>query len=405
MAAGRAAAQETPTGGAVSVGAAPSLSSTESAVASWPPGLLQAGLDKTAVGQALSYPRIRVYGFIEAGYTHNLSDDDRQLFGRLFDARRVNKVRLNQLDLTIERVCDPSKPVDWGFRTEGFFGGDALLTHTPGLFFHAGRGTTDAWADLLQLYAQGWYKTGQESGLEATVGKFVCPMTAETIQAVGNQLYSHSYLFDFATPFTHTGVRLKYAFSNQTSVYGGIVEGWDVFRDNNDAPSYIAGASLSGAEEIGGHARNQLFLNFITGPEREDNTRDFRTVWDAVATHWWTERLGSTVNGDFGTEQHVPGVDRADWYGIAHYLAYTLNDYATSVWRSEWFVDSSGSRIGARGTFYENTVGVDLTPWPGHRMLGNLLMRPELRWDTSDEHVFDGSRNQVTVAMDVIFRF
>ena len=82
-----------------------------------------------------------------------------------------------------------------------------------------------------------------------------------------------------------------------------------------------------------------------------------------------------------------------------------FNDYVSATWRTEWFADDSGARIGHAGNFYENTFGLTLTPWPKHKILKNLSIRPEIRWDHSDQPVFGGSHDQMTVAFDVIFKF
>jgi hypothetical protein len=51
-------------------------------------------------------------------------------------------------------------------------------------------------------------------------------------------------------------------------------------------------------------------------------------------------------------------------------------------------------------------LGVSLTPAPKHAVLKNLTVRPELRWDFSDQPAFGGGRkNQLTAGFDVIFKF
>jgi hypothetical protein len=378
---------------------------TQAAQELWPPGLLMECLGFCGARTCLDQAGIRLWGFVEPGFTGDLTNGDDPIFGRTFDARRPNNLRLNQLRITADRLYDSNRPFDLGFRVDGLFGGDAFVTHTPGLFFHAGEGTGDAWADIVQMYVQGWFSTGTDSGLESTLGKMLCPMTAETVDATGNALYSHSYLFNFATPDTYTGVREKYIFNKQFSAYAGVVEGWNLFQDNNHAPSYIAGATLTSAEQVGGQARDQLAFNAHTGPEQPGNTRNFRTLLDAVGTHRWSSKLSSTLEGDWGTEEDVPGIGRADWYGVVHYLTYVCSERVSTTWRTEWFADDSGQFIGEPGNYYENTLGLSLTPWPGHAVLKNLTARPEIRWDSSDQAVFGGEHNQLTVAIDVIFRF
>jgi hypothetical protein len=59
------------------------------------------------------------------------------------------------------------------------------------------------------------------------------------------------------------------------------------------------------------------------------------------------------------------------------------------------------------GVIYESTWGASITPWPNHPQLKNLVLRPEFRWDWSDRaNAFgQGHENQLTLAMDVIYKF
>ena len=379
---------------------------TPAAPAAWPPGLLMDELGALGAGKTLQDIGFRTWGFIEGGFTGRLSGGQNPLPGLGFESTRPNNALLHQLRLTFERPYDNTKDVDWGFRVDGLYGSDAMMTHSAGLFDHAGDGNGSDWADLTQMYVQGWVKTGTESGLEITAGKFVTPFGAEVIDAPGNALFSHSYLFSYAIPFAHTGVKLNYIFNPQVSAYVAAVEGWDVFEDNNDAWSTMAGTALSSKEQIDGHARATLALNVIAGPEQAGNVSNQRTVADVVGTYWWTSKLIETVNFDYGVEQNVPGVGAAHWYGVANYFTYTINDYLSATWRAEWFRDDGGSRTGTSGNFYENTWGVTITPAPNDPVWKNLLLRPELRWDQSDQPAFGGGRDyQLTLGFDIIFKF
>jgi hypothetical protein len=379
---------------------------TEAAPAAWPPGLLMDGLGAFNAKKSLESLGLRTWGFLESGYTGRLTGGQDPLPLRVFEARRPNNARLNQLRLTLDRPYDTSKPFDLGGRIDGLFGGDAMLTHSPGLFDKAGHGDGDAWADMVQGYGQMWFKTGDDSGLEVLFGKFATTHGIEVIDAVGNPLYSHSYLFGYAIPFTHTGVKANYVFNTQASAYFAVVEGWEVFNDNNHAHSYMTGGALSGSEQIDGHARSQLFLNVITGPEQESDVNNYRTVFDATGTYWWTSKLSQSLNGDYGTEENAPDVGAARWYGLANYYTYVFCDKLSGTWRLEWFRDDGGSRTGRDGSFYESTWGVTITPAPDHAQLKYLSLRPELRWDFSDQETFGSDRqNQLTAAIDVLYKF
>ena len=371
------------------------------------------GLDAIGTRKPLDTLGLRVYGWTEAGFTGVLTNGQHTLFGRVFDTNRANNLQLNQLRLTVDRPYDAVKSFDIGGRFDLLYGADARITknsfpdaHEYAILENVGRGKGANWLDFLQAYGQLWFKTGQESGLEVLGGKFVTTHGAEVIDATGNALYSHSYLFGYAIPFAHTGVKLNYVWNSRLSTYVAIVNGWDTFEDNNHAHSYMVGTALSSSQQIDGHARDTLAVNLITGPEQTGNVSDYRTVADGTLTHWWTADLSSTLNADYGTEAAAaPTGGRANWYGTVHYLTYVFNGYLSGTWRTEWFRDDSGARIGLTGQFTENTVGVTITPWPGHKVLKNIQFRPEVRWDHANQDVFGDDRNQVTVATDVIIKF
>lgn len=378
----------------------------EPAASTWPPGLIMDALKAMNASKGFDDLNLRIYGYAEGGFTGRLTGGQHPLPGRLYDARRPNNARLDQVDLTVERPYDNTKDFDFGFRFDTIFGGDPMLTHSAGLLDKSGSGQGDNWTDLLQGYGQLWFKTGKESGLELTFGKFVEPAGLETVQPTGNALYSHSYIYSFDEPTSLTGVTAKYFLNSQIFAYFGVAEGWDVFNDNNNGVTYLAGGGWSSSEQIGGHPKDQVLLNVITGPEQPDDSSDYRTLTDVIWTHYWTDKLSESVNFDWLTEENVPGIGRENAYGPAHYLTYVFNDYVSGTWRIEWFRDAEGARIGADASWYESTWGVGITPCPYDKILKNLLLRPELRWDWADRPVFgDDHSNQLTLAFDVIFKF
>ncbi len=46
-----------------------------------------------------------------------------------------------------------------------------------------------------------------------------------------------------------------------------------------------------------------------------------------------------------------------------------------------------------------------VAPCPNDRVLKNLTIRPEFRWDNAQHSVFDGRFNLLTAAVDVVFKF
>ena len=58
----------------------------------------------------------------------------------------------------------------------------------------------------------------------------------EVINPTGNALYSHSYLFGDAIPFTQTGVLVSYTLTDAITVEGGVTRGWNQRSGTTTAP-------------------------------------------------------------------------------------------------------------------------------------------------------------------------
>jgi hypothetical protein len=396
--------------GPAAAGTQPACAASEPATqpaAVYPPGLLQEGLSNGGCKNFFDATGLRTYGHVETGYTGRLTGGQDFLPGRLLDGRRVDDLRFNQLWMTVDRPYDATKDFDIGGRVDALYGGDALVTHPLGLN-EIGSGDGENWFDPIQFYIQPWIKTGKDSGIEFTIGRYISPIGYESADATLTPLYSHSFLFDTMGPFTDTGAQVKYIFNPQFSAYFAVVNGWDDFEEDARAQNYTAGGTWNSLEQVNGHAKATGAFNVITGHAQPGNGDNGRTVVDGVFTYWWNDKLSETVEGDWATEERATPAGRvARWYGTAHYLSYIFNDYATGTWRAEWFRDDTGTRLNTiPASWYELTWGVTLTPCPHDKVLKNLSFRPEFRWDFADEPVFGGGRqNQLTAAIDAIFKF
>lgn len=397
----------------------PASPETQPASTSWPPGLMMEGLNAIGLGQPMSDLGLRAYGYIESGFTGILRGPGGSRLGlplRVFDARKPDNLRMNQLKFTLDRVVDTSKSFDFGGRGDFIYGTDSRLIHSPGLL---DKQRHDIQPDLEQFYAEMWIKTGEPgTGFDIVFGKWVTPSGAEVIDGPSNYLYSRSMLFGYTIPFTHTGVKVAYQFDSNNLVYAAAARGWDVFNDNNDGATWLGGFLLSSTEQMGGLPRSQLAFCGAVGPEQTGRgSPGNRLVLDAVWTWRWTEKLTQVVDAVWGYEDDVPGALNADgfdpqrrdsgWYGLAYYLNYVINDYLSTTGRAEWFGDPHGVRSGFVGDFFEVTTGLSITPFPKDHILNNLQFRPELRWDFSANNPpFNGDKgSQLTAAFDVIYKF
>lgn len=363
--------------------------------------------NRAGVGKTLTDYGLTIGGWIEGSWTWN-SRDTRFNAGRVFDFENQD-LTLNQVVIYVD------KPIDWtknkqfqlGGRMEWMWGGDARLIHSNGLFDHYGLSDgPDEQFDLTQLYADIFLPVG--SGLNIRVGKFVTLMGAETINPNTNLFYSHSYLFGYAIPFTHTGVMGTYNLNDAWSIDLGVSRGWEQsLEDNNgDAIDVFGRATWT----IDAKKATKLFVTAIGGPERAGNTDDYRYVIDVVFTTKLADQLTLTINGDYGWEENggANGED-GSWYGVAGYLMYQINEMLCVNVRAEWFEDPDGARgLGTTGSVYEVSLGLDIHPFASNRNLAGLRLRPEIRYDYASDGLFGNSgdkHDQFTFGMDAIFAF
>ncbi len=189
-------------------------------------------MDKAGLEPELQAAGLTVGGYVEGSWTYNFNNPGNHTnTGRVFDFEDQD-LTLNQVDLYIDRAVDATKgKFDIGFHVEAIYGADSRLIHSNGLDFYGPGDATNGGQeypqnqlDLNQAYLTMAIPVG--SGLTLQIGKFVTPMGYETINPTTNPLFSHSYMFGFAIPFTQTGILAKYNITKDLSITGGITRGW-----------------------------------------------------------------------------------------------------------------------------------------------------------------------------------
>jgi len=287
-----------------------------------------------------------------------------------------------------------------GFGVKLDFGEDADIIGASGL------GDPDDEFDLQEAYIHVLAPLG--NGLDIYAGKYVTLAGSEVIESKDNFNFSRSFLFGFAIPFTHTGVRLHYPVGALDFILG-LNNGWDNVDDNNDGKTIESRVGLT---------LGMLSLGVVGyfGPEQDGVDSDWRELIDVVATLTPIENLILQVNLDFAWEQGVTNADLGlddegvFWWGIAGYVVYDINDMFRLALRGEYFDDSDGFRTGTEQQLFEITPTLSIKPFCNKGMLDNLLVRFEYRFDRSDEDSFeddDGNfeDTQHTIATELIYYF
>ena len=375
-------------------------------------------LSTTPIGPALDSANIKMYGFLEAGYTFQFSQPPGGVIaGNVFNTAQA-RIKMDAVDFNIERITDASAAaknhtIDVGGRIEMMYGFDMAKIHSNGMGFYGGGGFAGNGSggrqdpedqfDIPQAYVDVALPVG--NGLLIRAGKFVTLMGTEVIDGPSNPLYSHSYLFGYAIPFTHTGVLGNYAINDNWNIWAGITRGWNQsLKDNNGAIDFLGQVSWTSTDK-----NDAVWLTLSEGPEATGDSGDYWTVFDFIYTHTFNKQFSVTVNADYGDAPHALFPKSAQWGGVALYGKYVLSDYITLNARGEFYDDENGFTLtGIPHTqVYEATLGASITPMPNNEILKNLVVRPEVRLDYASKPFFDAGtdRYQFQFAVDAYFNF
>ena len=341
---------------------------------------------------------VQMSGFADASFTYNLNNPQNRTNAlRVFDTR-ANSFMLNNAELVIEKPVSSESRT--GFRTDLDFGTDSEVVGTV----TSGLGSGSDELDIQQAYAE--YLAPIGNGVDIKAGKFVTLHGAEVIESKNNWNISRSYLFGYAIPFTHTGIRVNYPWSDTFSTVVGVNNGWDIVDDNNQAKTVEMGFSATPIEHV------SLGTTFMTGAEQTNNNGKQRQLLDIVAGYQPIEPLQLKLNYDYGWEDDAVSYgNNAVWQGLAAYARYALTDRWAVAVRNEFFNDCDGVRTGINDGI--NTVfatGVKLYEWTftnEYKLNDHLIGRVEYRHDQANEKVLRnrdlGQRSyQDTIGFEVI---
>lgn len=393
--------------------------------------ILPAAADPTTPSEAPSNTEKdqgKFYGWIQQGYTANFANPpDHINYGVNFNWL-ANGYRLNQVYFVREKVLEQTDKGNIGYRFDWMAGNDAPFLVANGLFSSftgfdptSGFGSNGSGSfrqmnaigiDLPQAYLDIHVPEFlSKRGVDFRVGKFYTLMGREVYPGKDTDFYSRTYENIVATPFTHTGFLATYHASEDLDVIAGVVEGWDVFRDNNNSVS-LHGAFIWNSSD----SRSNWTTAWITGPEQPHNNVNARSLVSSYLTtkigkrDRWTFVFGGHYGQDAkAAVDPVSGnLTDARWYGLSTDLFYDAASNLRYGFRAEWFRDNGGTRTGFFGrpgytaSLYDVTFGITYKP------VSNVRLRPELRFDWSpNARPFNNqtASSQFTPAVDMIWEF
>jgi len=383
------------------------------------PGLLMSLLGKAGLAKPLDKVGINLYGYVQGGFFYDISSSSPSTGPTYIGLNSYkNAAILDKISLNVERTVDPTKKkLDFGFRVEGIYGADAAFVHSNGIADNqTGRNQWDllqAYVDMtlpglpVRIRAGKWIELAGFEQFDANIyGAFGDPARA---------LYTYSYQFLYAEPSTQTGVLVTTVLSPQWSFDVGFTRGWNQsIEDANNVLDFLGRVTFTPSD------KTSIIFVMTAGPEYptgfgnnlpKGDSHHWWTALDLVATQKITDKLSLGMGIDFVYASQIPGLPGAGkkWGGVAGYVSYAIDPRVTLNTRLEWYNDSAnGFSNGApvSANYYEITAGVAIKPFPSHNFLSKLLFRPEIRYDHSDQPVFnDGHRNNWTCSVDALFTF
>jgi hypothetical protein len=324
---------------------------------------------------------IKLGGWLDVGISAVANDPADRFNGVVTFDDRDGEAQMNQLWLYLNREVDTGGyGWGWGGRVDFVYGTDAFFTQcADGLEANWHQTERFYQAALPQFYVDVGY-----NDWTIRMGHFFTIIGYEVVQAPENFFYSHAYTHQYGEPFTHFGLLAMYKVNDQWSLSGGFTRGWDNLDDTigKNSLGLLGGANWTSWND-------RLELRFAITASEEGPLNADRTMYSLVGIWHVTDDLTYVVQHDYGQDV-VPGLTKAEWYGLNQYLLYEINPRWAAGLRGEWFRDQDGTRVtGARptnalhgasfpGSFYEITAGLDWKPRQ------NILVRPEVRWDWYD---------------------
>lgn len=320
--------------------------------------------------------KLDISGFASSGFTINTQNSD-GYNGPVSFNDRANEAQLDQLYLSIKRSTD-SDALSLGGKVDILYGPDAVYTQSLGFDNKFTNDDTSQYYKLAIPQAYLELQTGLGNGLSIKAGHFYTLIGYETVPSNENFFYSHAYTMQYAEPFTHWGALTSYQLSDEVTVTGGAVRGWDNLEDPNDGNlSFLGSVGITPSEDT------SITFSLISGNEGVNTQRN---MYSFVFVKALSDEFKYVLQHDFGYQEGIDGADAAKWFGVNNYVIYHYTDMVDFGARLEWFRDDDGTRVvgvrsGAGGVpadYYAASVAANV------HMNNHLLLRPEVRIDHQD---------------------
>jgi len=365
--------------------------------------------EEAKTGSVSFWEKTKVMGTLDVNYNYNFNRPTTSATVPptaagipALNAYRVFDANANSFNVGLFELAVENSPNDWmTLRTDLDFGHDTLAYHAAGL------GTTEVF-DLQQAYVT-LKAASIGNGLTFKIGKFVTLHGNEVIEASANNNVSRGLLFNYAIPFTHTGIMANYSFADWIALDLGVVNGWNNVIDNNNGKSIHGMLTIKPVDKV------TWLIGGTFGPENTGIDGNIRALIDTTLTYAPTEQLSFALNYDLGRDSALAGGKTngvADWQGVAVYAHWKPMDSFGLSLRGEFFKDDVGFIAPANlsGTAVASNKlgeGTLTTHW---YLADGLDLRFELRHDQGNKTSFakgsgTNKKFQDTIASQLVYSF
>ena len=314
---------------------------------------------------------------------------------------RQDGFNVNVVKIALEKPLDEGT---WsaGYKAELWAGPDAAAL--PGAFGGSFGGASNL--ALKQAYVALRAPVG--NGIDFKIGQYDPIIGYEVADSVANPNFSRSFGFQLE-PLSHTGILANYQFTDAVGLAVGIADthfGAINAKTVAGTPlveslkTYQAGLTLKAPESWGWLAGSSLYAGVIDGGI--SNAKDSLSLYTGASISTPIKALSLGVSYDYLANGSFSG-SYANAYAV--YVTYQLTEKLKANLRGEYANSSGGIFIA--GNNDEKIAGVTATL--DYALWANVVTRAEFRWDHiaggSNMNGFDGQRNDLSLALNVIYKF
>ena len=242
---------------------------------------------------------------------------------------------------------------------------------------------TAAEPPLLKHILEASVGTRLGKGVWVDAGIFPSHIGLEGIVSKDNWTYSRSLLADYS-PYYESGVSITGAFSDNLTLRGLILNGWQNINETN--------SSKAVGTQLQYHSSEAVLLNWSTfcGNEAPDSSaRQLRIFNDLGAQINLSRVLGIAAVFDIGVQEKASGTGYDVWHAASLIARYVVDSHWTAAGRVEYYMDRNGviAPTGTPGNFQvvSGSVNIDVAP------ASSVLWRAEVRQYFSKDPLYPGT--------------